>query len=157
MLSFPLAPLLYFAGAHLHRPAVDHYRNSPYFDCFSGLKQATLTLGTHWSARLRGTTPIECLRSELPSLDVPGADARLRKSPGKTAWPPPLIAAFPETEVASATAAASTILNHSPPRSLQAPAPQTRNRHLLPSPFSKNSAKLESHVHDAPLEKSHFP
>jgi uncharacterized protein (TIGR00299 family) protein len=113
-----------------------------YFDCFSGIS-GDMTLG----ALVDAGCPVEYLRSELQSLDVPGWTLVSEK-----VWKNGMAATFVkvQTEDQQKHRSLSTILDVLKASKL---APQVRDRAAA---IFQKLGQAESYVHDAPLEKIHF-
>jgi uncharacterized protein (TIGR00299 family) protein len=113
-----------------------------YFDCFSGIS-GDMTLG----ALVDAGCPVEYLRSELQSLDVPGWTLVSEK-----VWKNGMAATFVkvQTEDQQKHRSLSTILDILKASKL---APQVRDRAAA---IFQKLGQAESYVHDAPLEKIHF-
>ncbi len=113
-----------------------------YFDCFSGIS-GDMTLG----ALVDAGCPVEYLRSELQSLDVPGWTLASEK-----VWKNGMAATFVkvQTEDRQKHRSLSTILDILQASKL---APQVRDRSAA---IFQKLGQAESYVHDAPLEKIHF-
>jgi pyridinium-3,5-bisthiocarboxylic acid mononucleotide nickel chelatase len=113
-----------------------------YFDCFSGIS-GDMTLG----ALVDAGCPVEYLRSELQSLDVPGWTLASEK-----VWKNGMAATFVkvQTEDRQKHRSLSTILDILQASKL---APQVRDRAAA---IFQKLGQAESYVHDAPLEKIHF-
>jgi pyridinium-3,5-bisthiocarboxylic acid mononucleotide nickel chelatase len=113
-----------------------------YFDCFSGIS-GDMTLG----ALVDAGCPVEYLRSELQSLDVPGWTLVSEK-----VWKNGMAATFVkvQTEDQQKHRSLSTILDILEASKL---APQVRDRAAA---IFQKLGQAESYVHDAPLEKIHF-
>jgi uncharacterized protein (TIGR00299 family) protein len=113
-----------------------------YFDCFSGIS-GDMTLG----ALVDAGCPVEYLRSELQSLDVPGWMLVSEK-----VWKNGMAATFVkvQTEDQQKHRSLSTILDVLKASKL---APQVRDRAAA---IFQKLGQAESYVHDAPLEKIHF-
>jgi pyridinium-3,5-bisthiocarboxylic acid mononucleotide nickel chelatase len=113
-----------------------------YFDCFSGIS-GDMTLG----ALVDAGCPVEYLRSELQSLDVPGWTLASEK-----VWKNGMAATLVkvQTEDQEKHRSLSTILDILKASKL---APQVRDRAAA---IFQKLGQAESYVHDAPLEKIHF-
>ena len=113
-----------------------------YFDCFSGIS-GDMTLG----ALVDAGCPVEYLRSELQSLDVPGWTLASEK-----VWKNGMAATFVkvQTDDRQKHRSLSTILDILQASKL---APQVRDRSAA---IFQKLGQAESYVHDAPLEKIHF-
>jgi pyridinium-3,5-bisthiocarboxylic acid mononucleotide nickel chelatase len=113
-----------------------------YFDCFSGIS-GDMTLG----ALVDAGCPVEYLRSELQSLDVPGWTLSAEK-----VWKNGMAATSVKvaTEDRQKHRALSTILEIIGKSKI---APQVRDRAAA---IFEKLGRAEAYVHDAPLEKVHF-
>ncbi len=113
-----------------------------YFDCFSGIS-GDMTLG----ALVDAGCPVEYLRSELQSLDVPGWTLSAEK-----VWKNGMAATYVKvvSEDQQKHRSLSTILEIIAKSAI---APQVRDR---ASAIFEKLGRAESYVHDAPLEKVHF-
>jgi uncharacterized protein (TIGR00299 family) protein len=113
-----------------------------YFDCFSGIS-GDMTLG----ALVDAGCPVEYLRSELQSLDIPGWTLASEK-----VWKNGMAATLVkvQTEDRQKHRSLSTILDILQASKL---APQVRDRAAA---IFQKLGQAESYVHDAPLEKIHF-
>jgi len=113
-----------------------------YFDCFSGIS-GDMTLG----ALVDAGCPVEYLRSELQSLDVPGWTLSAEK-----VWKNGMAATYVNvvSEDQQKHRSLSTILEIIGKSTI---APQVRAR---ASAIFEKLGRAESYVHDAPLEKVHF-
>ena len=113
-----------------------------YFDCFSGIS-GDMTLG----ALVDAGCPVEYLRSELQSLDVPGWTLASEK-----VWKNGMAATFVkvQTDDRQKHRSLSTILDILQASKL---VPQVRDRAAA---IFQKLGQAESYVHDAPLEKIHF-
>src|SRR5271163_5078836 len=113
-----------------------------YFDCFSGIS-GDMTLG----ALVDAGCPVEYLREELQSLDVPGWTLCAEK-----VWKNGMAATCVKvaTEDQQKHRSLSTILEIIAKSTI---APQVRDR---ASAIFEKLGRAESYVHDAPLEKVHF-
>jgi pyridinium-3,5-bisthiocarboxylic acid mononucleotide nickel chelatase len=113
-----------------------------YFDCFSGIS-GDMTLG----ALVDAGCPVEYLRSELLSLDVPGWTLSAEK-----VWKNGMAATYVKvtTEDQQKHRSLSTILEIIDKSQI---APQVRDR---ASAIFEKLGRAEAYVHDAPLEKIHF-
>jgi hypothetical protein len=113
-----------------------------YFDCFSGIS-GDMTLG----ALVDAGCPVEYLRSELQSLQVPGWTLSAEK-----VWKNGMAATYVKvrTEDQQKHRSLSTILEILQNSTI---APQVRNRATA---IFEKLGRAESYVHDAPLEKIHF-
>ena len=113
-----------------------------YFDCFSGIS-GDMTLG----ALVDAGCPVEYLRSELQSLQVPGWTIAAEK-----VWKNGMAATHIKvaTEDQQKHRGLSTILEILQNSQL---APQVRDRAAA---IFQKLGQAESYVHDAPLEKIHF-
>jgi pyridinium-3,5-bisthiocarboxylic acid mononucleotide nickel chelatase len=113
-----------------------------YFDCFSGIS-GDMTLG----ALVDAGCPVEYLRSELQSLDVPGWSLSAERI-----WKNGMAATYVKvvTEDQQKHRSLSTILDIIGKSKI---APQVRER---ASAIFEKLGRAEAYVHDAPLEKVHF-
>ena len=113
-----------------------------YFDCFSGIS-GDMTLG----ALVDAGCPVEYLRSELQSLDVPGWTLSAEK-----VWKNGMAATYVKvtTEDQQKHRSLSTILEIIGKSKI---APQVRDRAAA---IFEKLGRAEAYVHDAPLEKVHF-
>jgi pyridinium-3,5-bisthiocarboxylic acid mononucleotide nickel chelatase len=113
-----------------------------YFDCFSGIS-GDMTLG----ALIDAGCPVEYLRSELQSLDVPGWTLSAEK-----VWKNGMAATYVkvQTEDQQKHRSLTTILQILQDSKI---APQVRERATA---IFEKLGRAESYVHDAPLEKIHF-
>ncbi len=113
-----------------------------YFDCFSGIS-GDMTLG----ALIDAGCPVEYLRSELLSLEVPGWTLSAEK-----VWKNGMAATYAKvtTQDTQKHRSLSTILEIIEHSRIQ---PQVKQR--AAAIFDK-LGRAESYVHDAPLEKVHF-
>jgi uncharacterized protein (TIGR00299 family) protein len=113
-----------------------------YFDCFSGIS-GDMTLG----ALLDAGVPVEQLRSELQSLNVPGWELTTEK-----VWKNGMAATFAKvrTQDTQTHRSLSTILGIIENSSL---APSVKDRAAA---IFKKLGEAEAAVHDVPLEKIHF-
>ncbi len=113
-----------------------------YFDCFSGIS-GDMTLG----ALVDVGCPVEYLRSELQSLDVPGWSLSAERI-----WKNGMAATYVKvvTEDQQKHRSLSTILDIIGKSKI---APQVRDR---ASAIFEKLGRAEAYVHDAPLEKVHF-
>jgi pyridinium-3,5-bisthiocarboxylic acid mononucleotide nickel chelatase len=113
-----------------------------YFDCFSGIS-GDMTLG----ALVDAGCPVEYLRSELQSLQVPGWTLAAEK-----VWKNGMAATYVKvsTEDQQTHRSLSAILEILRNSTL---APQVRDRAAA---IFEKLGRAESYVHDAPLEKVHF-
>jgi uncharacterized protein (TIGR00299 family) protein len=113
-----------------------------YFDCFSGIS-GDMTLG----ALVDAGCPVEYLRSELQSLQVPGWTLSAERI-----WKNGMAATHVtvQTEDQQKHRSLSAILEILQNSQL---APQVRDR---ASAIFEKLGRAESYVHDAPLEKVHF-
>jgi len=113
-----------------------------YFDCFSGIS-GDMTLG----ALVDAGCPVEYLRSELQSLQVPGWTLSAEK-----VWKNGMAATYVKVQTEdqqkhrSLTAILEILQN-------SRIAPQVRERAAA---IFERLGRAESYVHDAPLEKIHF-
>jgi len=113
-----------------------------YFDCFSGIS-GDMTLG----ALVDAGCPVEYLRSELQSLQVPGWTLSAEK-----VWKNGMAATYVkvQTEDRQKHRNLSAILEILQNSKI---APQVRDRATA---IFEKLGRAESYVHDAPLEKIHF-
>src|SRR5271165_4018531 len=113
-----------------------------YFDCFSGIS-GDMTLG----ALVDAGCPVEYLRAELQSLDVPGWTLAAEK-----VWKNGMAATYVkvQTEDQQTHRSLTTILEILQNSRI---APQVRERATA---IFEKLGRAESYVHDAPLEKIHF-
>ncbi len=113
-----------------------------YFDCFSGIS-GDMTLG----ALVDAGCPVEYLRSELQSLDVPGWSLSAERI-----WKNGMAATCVKvvTEDQQKHRRLATILEIIGKSKI---APQVRDR---ASAIFEKLGRAEAYVHDAPLEKVHF-
>lgn len=113
-----------------------------YFDCFSGIS-GDMTLG----ALVDAGCPVEYLRSELQSLQVPGWTLASEK-----VWKNGMAATYVQvqTEDQQKHRSLSAILEILQDSKL---APQVRDRAAA---IFQKLGQAEAYVHDAPLEKIHF-
>jgi uncharacterized protein (TIGR00299 family) protein len=113
-----------------------------YFDCFSGIS-GDMTLG----ALVDAGCPVEYLRSELQSLEVPGWTLSAEK-----VWKNGMAATYVKvaTEDQQKHRSLSTILEIIGKSKI---APQVRDRAVA---IFEKLGRAEAYVHDAPLEKVHF-
>src|SRR5271156_4143381 len=113
-----------------------------YFDCFSGIS-GDMTLG----ALVDAGCPVEYLREELQSLDVPGWTLSAEK-----VWKNGMAATYVKvaSEDQQKHRSLSTILALIDKSKI---APQVRERACA---IFERLGRAESYVHDAPLEKVHF-
>jgi len=113
-----------------------------YFDCFSGIS-GDMTLG----ALVDAGCPVEYLRAELQSLDVPGWTLSAEK-----VWKNGMAATYVKvvSEDQQQHRSLATILEIIDKSQI---APQVRERACA---IFERLGRAESYVHDAPLEKIHF-
>jgi pyridinium-3,5-bisthiocarboxylic acid mononucleotide nickel chelatase len=113
-----------------------------YFDCFSGIS-GDMTLG----ALVDAGCPVEYLREELQSLDVPGWRLSAEK-----VWKNGMAATYVKvaSEDQQKHRSLSTILAIIDKSKI---APQVRGRACA---IFERLGRAEAYVHDAPLEKVHF-
>jgi pyridinium-3,5-bisthiocarboxylic acid mononucleotide nickel chelatase len=113
-----------------------------YFDCFSGIS-GDMTLG----ALIDAGCPVDLLRSELQSLQVPGWTLTTEK-----VWKNGMSATYVrvQTEDQQKHRSLTTILEILKKSSLEEPVRERASR------IFQKLGEAEAHVHDAPIEKVHF-